>query len=274
MARVQQQQSASNITPPSGWQLVGQPDYYRLFAATSGKERSGKTDFALQLPKPLAYIPLDRRRVPGQDPDRMFPPGVVEPVNPDNPDLAPFRFDPRLPAADQVKEIWPRAEDAILSAVEDKFFRSLVIDTGSALWEMIRLQVLGKLAQVMPEKYMDANMLFRSVIEAIEDRGDLNCIICHKVKKEYVDRGGGRGNWNGEYEQTGFGEIGFMVNHQLRHTRVTDDDGGTKYALEVVDSTNTAAVGTVWNEATDEIPITLSSVAQLLLPGSKAKDWV
>ena len=266
-----QQQELS--APPIGWQLVDQPSYHRMFAATSGRERTGKTDFALQLPKPLAYIPLDRRRVQGRDPERMFPAGVVEPINPDNPDLAPFRFDPRYPAEDQVKNIWPRVEDKILSAIEDRYFRSLVIDTGTALWEMVRLFKLGKLAQVMPERYMDANMLFRSIIEAIEDRADLNCIITHKVKKEYVERGGGRGNWNGEYEQTGFNDIGFMVNHQLKHTRVTNDNGDTMYALEVIDSTNTSAVGTVWNEAVDEIPITLSAVAQKLLPGSKAKDW-
>lgn len=265
----------NRVVVPEGWQEVTPPEHPRVFAATHGLDKSGKTDFALQFPKPLAFVPLDRPRTEGKDPKRMFPEGVVEPKNPSAPHLPPFRFDPRRPAEDQISDIWPRLEDAILGAIEERSFRTLVIDTGSQLWEMVRLHKLGKLSQVMPEKYMEPNQLFRSIIEAAQDRTDLNFIMTHKVKKEYVDRGSGRGNWNGQYERSGFNDIGFMVEHVLLHEKITDEEGmHLGFRIIVQESVTPEAKGITFGpEEDDDFDLEFSRVARVLVPSSKKGDW-
>ncbi len=50
-------------------------------------------------------------------------------------------------------------------ALESKEIKSIVIDTASEAWELVRLARFGKLTQVMPQHYGPVNTEFRDMIK-------------------------------------------------------------------------------------------------------------
>lgn len=182
----------------------------RLIVAIDGLNKSGKTHFALTAPDPIAYFNLDiglEGVVDKFHSKQVLVTDVSVPANKESRDYIDFPF------PDALKSVKDRYRKAI--ATPD--VRTIVIDTGTELWELMRMVRLGKLQQVPPMKYGEVNAEYRDLLRLAYD-SDKNLILIHKVKPVYIERDGskpGVANWNGEYKRAGMSETGYLVQADL-----------------------------------------------------------
>lgn len=187
----------------------------RLIISIDGLEKQGKTHWGLTSPGPLGILNMDI----GHE-------GVVDKFL-KNQNI--FISNIKIPSAiegntDQITrsaiEIWEQFKKDYYWGLEN--LKSLVVDTATEAWELLRLAYFGKLTQIKSHHYTAANAQFRKLIrDAYES--DCNLILIHKRKKQYIEGFEGKANWNGEYERSGFSEIGFLV--QVDITAYRDKEG-------------------------------------------------
>ena len=181
----------------------------RLIVNADGLDKSGKTNFGFTGPGPVGYINFDA----GEE-------GVIEKFQHEKEIIVPntpysTRFDDGKQKAEAAKE-WTRFHTDYLKLL--KGCRTTVIDTGSEVWELLRLARLGKLTQVMPHHYVEVNQEFRDFVrEAYESSSNL--IILSKLKAEWKEGKDGKGNKTGKFERAGFAELGYLVQVNLRFWR-------------------------------------------------------
>lgn len=228
----------------------------RLIIDIHGMERSGKTTLALTAPGPIAYMQLD----PGGEDivpkiRRRFPKKQLY--------LAKYFVDvkPGLNPA-QVEElatpVWQRFTKDYEAALQQ--FRTVVVDTATEGWELLRLAEFGKVAQVKPIHYGPVNAEYRRLLR-IPYNTACNVIFIHKMKRTYKND-----NWNGEYERAGFGGTGYEVQAEILLFR--DEDG---FQAEILNCRQNAELQ---NEIVPEPMCDFPGIAQLVYPDTSAKDWV
>ena len=196
----------------------------RLIVALDGLEKEGKTNFALTMPGPIAYQSLD-----------IGLEGVVEKFQTAK-QIFLAEYGILVSKGDSQEAIMAKAlpeyekfvkdyKDVMIPGFKTGKIRSGVWDTGSEIWELQRLARFGKLTQVMPHHYTALNLEYQNLIkEVYETPGNL-CIL-HKLKPEWKDNPAtGKGNKTGNYERSGFGGTGFLV--QVNATAWRDKDTGT-----------------------------------------------
>lgn len=237
----------------------------RLVICTEALEKKGKTHFGLTMPGPIALFDMDR----GLE-------GVVDKFV-DQKQILVADYRGMVQRAGDMKalyearwkkfnEDYERALDAPLDKV-----RSVLLDTGTELWEYARLGVLGKLTQVPPLFYPEVNSQFRKIVDLALDH-DKNVLITHKMKKEYTRRGDDdKGNWTGKYERAGFGEMGNLVQVILRHGRYKGaEDGNGDFYVDVVECRqNPDIVGDRYEGEMCTFPM----LATMVLPNTNLEDW-
>jgi hypothetical protein len=85
------------------------------------------------------------------------------------------------------REAWEKAKNAYYAALADPRIRTIVIDTASEFREAQLLAHFGRLSKNLPRNYGEPNAEMRKLIRAAYERPDLNFIMLHTVKDEYVD---------------------------------------------------------------------------------------
>jgi len=172
----------------------------RLIVAIDAHEKQGKTHFGLTAPGPIAYFNFDRSpedvlpKFPGKDilvSDQKIPPDWGN---------KPQQF---------YVTVWERFKKLFLAAAEHPRFRSIVVDTATELWEVLRMARLGALAKVMPYQYTPVNAEMTATIKHILPC-DKNVIFIHKLRPQYVND-----KWNGGYERSGFNQMKFLVQSNI-----------------------------------------------------------
>ena len=103
------------------------------------------------------------------------------------------------------------------TALRDARIRTIIIDTATELWELMRLARFGKLSQVQPHHYGPVNAEFRDILRKAYDT-DKNLILVHKQKPEYIND-----KRTGGVERAGFGDIPYIV--QVNMVVGRDEDG-------------------------------------------------
>lgn len=180
-----------------------------LSLSTEGRERNGKTDFSLTAPGPIGFIALDSnaenvaKKAQKRGKEIRFA------------DFTKGKYAAPLvgkPSPNFHTDRWKAIHDAIHSLMEDKSIRSIVVDTGTQLYEDIRLARLGKLVQVLPHQYGPVNDELRSLIQQLKHSGK-HLIVTHKLGKEYKND-----KWDGKsYERKGWSDMAFQCHMSLRH---------------------------------------------------------
>jgi len=180
----------------------------RIIAQVEGHEKTGKTHFAFTAPGPIAYFGLDT----GEE-------GVIEKFLADGKEIITPDESIRVPnivemSADGPKmdavAAWEQMKKAYSACCRSPQVRSIVWDTATEVWELIRLARFGKLAQVMPVQYSPVNAEMRGLIRLAYD-SDKNFIMLHKVKPEYVND-----KKTGKFERAGFSDTQYLVQLNLR----------------------------------------------------------
>ena len=159
-----------------GFAEVSQLVAARLIMALSGLEKTGKTHLALTAPAPITYLSLDF----GTD-------GVIQPfaakklIRIKEYKIVKARKSvERAEAMKQAEEVWEEFKDDYQFALDNS--RTVVVDTETEVYELIRLARFGKLEQVKPMHYGPLYRELKEVIikSAYESRA--NVILLQRLK--------------------------------------------------------------------------------------------
>ena len=227
----------------------------RLILSVEGRVKQGKTHFALTAPAPIAIQSLDM----GLD-------GVVQKFQRNK--VIHVASYPGI-TAKELKTLNESEVVARMSEVWEQFVtdyewglanaRTVVWDTATEAWELVRLARLGKLGQIKPHHYTMVNMEFREIVRRAEN-SNTNLLLLHRLKKEYVNN-----ESTGKWERAGFSDIGSWVHVLARVYRAEDG-----FHLTVQDCRQNAQL---WGMDLPEPMATFPELAQLVFPDSKPEDW-
>ena len=242
----------------------------RLVVAVEGREKDGKTSFALSAPAPIAIFNLDT----GLE-------GVVEKLA-DEKEIIQCEVEYRdATNQNEWTKMWEQIKKNYYAALKSNV-RTLVMDTASEMWELVRLARFGKLTQVMPHHYGPVNTEFRDLIRAIY-KTDKNLILLHKLKDEYIND-----KKTGKFERAGFKDVAYQVQVNLRVWRKPDEDeepkrrrgGGValtddiahtgNFGFTIIDCRQDASLAGV--EMVEPLN-TFSMLAQQVYPETTDEDW-
>lgn len=240
----------------------------RLILSIEGLEREGKTHLALNAPGPLGYMQFD----PGGDDVvpkvQLIDPKKVLHVAKYKLELSSRMSDSQK--AELAKQVWLQTLADYEHAV--KHMRSLVVDTATEWFTLLRIAAFGKLTQVMPEQYGPVYAEWRRVIRLAYDN-KCNLILLHKLKEEYIDGGqttdGKRkaGKKTGNLVRDGFKGIAYEVQLCVRAYR----DEERNFWLRVENCRQNPEIDGF------EMPVDketgFADLAQMVYPDSDAKDW-
>ena len=240
----------------------------RLIVCVQGLEKKGKTHFALTAPDPIAFMSLD-----------IGTEGVIDKfINGEHGAkeiyLSEYRnfvvrngkgeIDENRTTDGAIKE-WARFTSDYDAAL-NMGVRTIIIDTASEMWELLRLSAFGKLAQVPSHLYGPVNGTMREFVRKAYDH-DVNLFLLHKVKKQYVGR-----DWSGNYERAGFGDMGFLAQIVVECGRNPLDKRGNggEFTLKVLDCRQNAEL--VGEEYEGEM-VNFPMLACDVMPGTTPDEW-
>ena len=169
----------------------------RLIMSIEALEKNGKTHFALTAPGPIAYFDFD-----------IGTEGVINKFTAGKEIIVSEHRIPRDSDGGKGFDFargYETFHKRFMAALNNKQVRTLIVDTMSEAWELLRMARFGKLTQVMPRQYGPVNAEVRELIRQCFEH-DKNVILVHKMKPQYVGD-----IWKGTYERAGFKDIGFLV---------------------------------------------------------------
>jgi len=242
----------NTTTPPflPGFTRAATTPKRRLILSLEALEGAGKTRFTLSAPGPIAFINFDY----GLE-------GVVE------------AFQDRKPIyVATVKLDFTGGKESIITAAEKelakvetnyqtalKQARTIVIDTGTELWQLLRLAAFGRLDKVMPHQYAEVNQAMTRLIKLAYD-SEANLLVTHRLKEQWVND-----KRTGQFEFDGMKDIPYLVQ---AHARMWVAEDG--YHLKVGKCRQNATL--VGLELMNEM-ITFPMLAGMVFPDSEPKDW-
>ena len=230
----------------------------RIILAIGGLEKQGKSHFSLTAPGPIAYINLD---------DGLE--GVVQKfVQEKKIHILSLRL-PDVSIGDEAEvkrlatEEWAKFYTGYCGALASPDIRTLVIDTGTELRELQLMHLFGRTSQIMPYMYREPNAKFRRLIRDAFNFNK-NVIFLQKMKKKYVND-----KWNGEYEDAGFNDVGYLTQINAQVYRYSQEDGGEFVFYFRNCRQNQTLVGV---ELAGPL-CNFQMVAQMVLPDVDPKNW-
>lgn len=153
----------------------------RVICGIYGPEGSGKTRLAMTFPGPIAYILTD---FGGEQTARPFQ---------DQKDIWIYKAEtpnPKMVEGSEAnvlkyfKEVWSKFRKAHMACLNSGA-RTIVWDSATEIWQLLRLACFGKLSKVMPHQYDNANSEYAALINEVKNNSACNFVLLHKVKDEY-----------------------------------------------------------------------------------------
>jgi hypothetical protein len=234
----------------------------RLVMAASAGEKEGKTTLALSAPGPIAFFNLD-----------IGLEGVLDQwVDKKQIVVAEFDYKDATNVGEWVA-VWEQMKRAWMAALKNPDVRTLVMDTETEMWELIRLARFGKLTQVMPHHYGPVNTEYNDLIRKIYDT-DKNLILLRKLKDEYIND-----KKTGNMEIAGFKNVPYLVQvdvvlwkkRESRHPSLMGiKGGGGTFGMTVRECRQNREVeGLDLEEPNSDF----ATLAMEVFPGTDPEDW-
>lgn len=196
----------------------------RIVGSLSGREKTGKTHFALTATPPIIFINVD-----------IGTEGVVNKFQDDKQILI---YDVRIPQGankDVYVPLWEEIKK-IFRKVYTLNKGTVVVDTDSEIYELARLAKFGKLSQVMPQHYAEVNSEYRELLRLAYD-SSMNSLFIHKMKPRYINNA--RTN---EYDPAGFADMSYLAQINLITYR-EDTDDGPEFSVYIKDCRQNPNIG-------------------------------
>lgn len=213
---------------PAMAQFTGPTDFGTLFTITStpvtprlaisldARTKSGKTHWALfTAPDPIAIaftddgteIVIDKARRAGRRIHAL--------------DLRYFKIEHRDGQREGDKALilewqtkWMKFVAGCKAIAANKEIRTVVRDTDTEIWQLCQLAHFGKTDKIPQHLRTNCNSAYMATFRRLYARADLNIIMIHQAKKQYVGAGNDA-NWNGQWERDGMNKTEFMVDLAL-----------------------------------------------------------
>lgn len=206
------------------FEQVGEVATKALLVCSQANEKRGKTHLALTGPSPIEIISTDTGT------EEIAAKFVREGKRVS---IMHCRAPKTLKDKQDATEEWDRIRRGWDAVLENRDSRTMVTDTHTELWQVLRLARFGKLEQVPPKKYDEVNKEMRDLVKAVKQRRDLNAFFIHKYKKEYAatkkpDGTQGMDSWTGFYERAGFGDMGFLSDVVVENNFVVPAEPGKR----------------------------------------------
>ena len=198
-----------------GFQRAQEPMAQRGVFNIQGQEKTGKTHLAFTATPPLAYISIDK----GEE-------GVIQKFQ-YNQSIARMevKYDPQAGAAAS-EQIWEYLKYHIQECYRINQ-GSLIIDTTTELWEILRLARFGKLSQVQPHHYGPLNAEMNEIIRWAYAARSMNTILLHKMGSVFGSPG--------QTERKGFSQMGYLVQANIQTFRRDLPEGGSSFGFQIID---------------------------------------
>jgi len=220
----------------------------RVIISVEGREKQGKTNFALTSPSPIALFDFDT----GLE-------GVINKFAKKTIWVSEYRT-PIL-TADQYIASWERYKREFRGALADKTIKTIIVDSETECWELIRMARFGKLTEVMPHYYAPVNAEYRELIRAAFG-SDKNLVLIHKMSMEYIAN-----KTTGRFLRAGFKETASLV--QVNAVAWRDEEGVFHFTIRDCRQ-NPALAGMDFTDDMINFPV----IASLVLPDTTPGDWL
>ena len=249
----------------AGWgevqEIIKRP---RMIVSGRGEERAGKSQFGLTMPAPIAVFPFDNNTDELIQKFRKYK-KILAPID-------PLYFKPTF-SKEEFDALWERFMELFKSAIASPNVRSIMVDTGTEMYELARLAKFGKLKEVPAHFYDLVNSEFKKLINLVYP-SDKNLYIAHRVKDQYVKTGEKQSARTGKRIEDGFNAVRYKVQINIlcwRDLDRRDAETGTEgFGCTVEDSTqNEAVAGTYLEEPYNN----WTDLGKIIYPDSTDKDW-
>lgn len=223
----------------------------RIILSIEGLEKQGKTHFALTAPGPIAMFSTDigEEGVVSKFGDKDIWVMSIDRVDDDSAEEAPKEY--------------ARFKKAYVDLLRGKDVRTVILDTATEIWEILRMARFGRMTQVMPYQYGPVNAEYRALIRMAYDYNK-NLILLHKMKPKYVND-----KRTAEYERSGFGDTGFLTQVNAWIYRYSPEDGG-EFVIYIKDCRQNPDLA--GEELVGEV-CTFPFLASLVLPNMDIINW-
>jgi AAA domain-containing protein len=187
----------------------------RLILAVDARQKRGKSRFAMTAPRPIAYINLDRAYESSADFDTTDIyisdiSGAAQKVKPGKGKLGEDSLKEPKKVAEEVLDLIIKR----FTAAVDAGVRTVVLDTATRWWEIMRIARFGKIQQVSKEHYGPVKAEFeRYLFQAMSCTS--NIILLHRQRDEYQGD-----NKTGRFERAGYNDIQYIVHASVELTRI------------------------------------------------------
>lgn len=156
-----------------------------MICAIWGAEKTGKTTLALTFPPPIVHFDIDvggfsRAAMSNSNGDYILGNGMKVKAK-SEPFAVPLQIskllgkgaaDPSIRISPKVvgmRELWQRFLQAYVAALEDKTVNTIIIDSGTGLWEIVRQSYLQEKQEAQEiNGVIPANVKYRESLQSIE----------------------------------------------------------------------------------------------------------
>ena len=239
------------LLPNTNFKKADDSVKHRLIASISAVEKQGKTHFALTAPGPIALFDFDN----GLE-------GVLHKFSKKKEIMVSEYKIGNAQTQETYIPVWDRFKREFLATMRPgNGVRTVIVDTATEAWELIRLARFGKLDQVLPRYYGPLNAEFKELIR-IAYTSDKNLLLLHKMKAEYIND-----KSTGKMTRAGWGDTGYFVQVNLELWR-DPDDGFTALVRDCRQNSELLDLQLVGDM--NSFP----SLAMLVFPDSKEGEWL
>jgi hypothetical protein len=201
-----------------------------------------------------------------------------------------FFLDVKLPSTRNIEALRPMCEEAwgqiytgVNNLCKSGAIRTLAMDTGDAVWRILRIAEQGAVKGVAQSSYDVVNAYMTNLLMVPQNHG-IHFICSHRLGQvwadtEYVSKGEvkSRRAWTGAYEREGFQHTQHIFRVNIRHHSrpVTDSKGnaigGMEFGFTVLNCTaNPELTGMeFWGE-----DATFPSLGCLVYPNTRIEEWL
>ncbi len=239
-----------------------------LSILASAEPGSGKTHFSLTAPGPIAFLTFDR---PSLDVlDKFAKQGKV---------IHRAAFDIPVGSglnagATKYKKAWDDFEETMLHAYQSGQYRTVVVDNIGGAWDLLRMNLFGKMDKVPARYYGPANARFNELIVEHNrhvGRG-INTIMVARRDEVY----GADGNPSGRTKASGWKHLPYEteVNVLLGHV-AAEGPGDLGFRMQVEQcKTNPPVMGTVIGDTSKGFPpVNFQTLATMARPDVDPRHW-
>jgi len=191
-----------------------------VFMAIYGRTGTGRTTLALSAPGPIALIHAAEKLE-----------GIVQPFVQNGKDIKLYSYGTILPRGDEAKvkahtkKVWDDFKDAMLDSMG--WARTVVLDTHTEAWRLVRAARFGKLTQVKPFHYTAVNAEWAALMKQFRNQDKCNLIVSGRLRERYKND-----KPTGIMEQSGMKDMDTFSDVIIR-TRKKRLKGETTFSAEI-----------------------------------------